>query len=80
MGQVGIYPEQEATDVDQRAQPPPQQDAMANIDEWENDQAGNGNGNEEFNRSGSWRGRGRGRGGSGGGGFRGERRGKYYFE
>ena len=82
MGQVGIFPEADGVEAakeptfDQRSPPQQPQDTMANIDEWENDQAGNatGNGNEEFNRTGSWRGRGRGRGGSGG--PRGERRGK----
>ena len=53
-----------------------QADAMANIEEWDNETAAAGHGNEEFNRTGSWRGNRGGRGrGSGTGGYRGERRG-----
>ena len=70
--QVGIYSEAGVTDDDQHAQPLPQQDTMAKIEEWENDQARN----EEFNQTGSWRGRGHGHGcgGSDSGGFYDERR------
>jgi caprin-1 len=82
MGQVGIFPEADVNETgkdqgyDQRSPPQQPQDTMANIDEWENDQAGNATGNgEDFNRTGSWRGRGRGRGGPSG--PRGERRGGY---
>lgn len=82
MGQVGIFEADVESGKDQGfdQRSPPQQDTMANIDEWENDQAGNatGNGNDDFNRTGSWRGRGRGRGGPGG--PRGERRGGYRGE
>ena len=70
---IGIYSEAEVTDVDQHEQPPPQQDAMTNIDKWENNQAGN----EDFNQTGRWRGRGHGHGDSSSGGFCCERRGGY---
>ena len=86
IGQVGLsYPEGEAEPSKDHGFEAGTRDAMANIDEWENDQAGNnGNGNEDFNRTGSWRGGNRGRGGRGGsGGYRGERRGEkirfFYF-
>ena len=70
--ELGIYSEAGVTDVDQHAQPLPQQDTMAKIEEWENDQARN----EDFNQTGSWRGRGHGHGcgGSDSGGFYDERR------